>query len=209
MNSLQSEFIEFNLAKFGYTSTKDLIENFYLKAIGDSYQRVNKTISIENDIRDRFIYDFYHVSPILKNWLQLKILHVNWERWVFKNDNELGRADLSFELPGFDFIIECKKLKDDSPKYVNDGLKRFVDLEYAKKDEYAGMIGFIISGKTEIIISKLQTKCKAFNYSENEFCEQRLNNCKNSFNSCHIRSDDSEIKIYHLFFDFKFEKSTL
>ncbi len=203
MNNLQLDFIEFNLSKFGYTTIEDLIENCYLKAIVDSYQRVDKNISIENDIRDRFVHDFYHVSPILKKWLQLKILHVNWERWVFKNENDLGRADLSFELSGLDFIVECKRLKDARLEYVNNGVKRFVDLEYAKGDTYAGMLGFIISGEMEIIYGKLQNKCKAFNYSENDFCKQGFDGWKNAFKSCHNRTDNSEIKIYHLFFGFK------
>ncbi len=207
MSNLQSEFIEFNLSKFGYASIESFFENFYLKAIIDSYQRLDKSISIENDIRDRFIYDFYNNSPILKKWLQLKILHVNWERWVLKNENELGREDLSFELSGLDFIIECKRLKNASLKYLDEGLKRFVHLEYAENDEYAGMIGFIISGNTKNIYTKLQTKCKSFYYSENDFCKQGVETWAESFKSCHNRTNDTKIKIFHLFFDFKIKPS--
>lgn len=207
MSNLPTEFIEFNLSKFGYTSVESFVENFYLKAVIDSYQRLDKSISVENDIRDRFIFDFYNDSPILKGWLQLKILHVNWERWVLKNDTELGRADLSFELSGLDFIVECKRLRNANPKYLDEGLKRFVHLEYAEDDEYAGMIGFIISGNKITICDELQTKCKSFYYAENDFCNQRVEGWETSFKSCHNRTNDTNIKIFHLFFDFKVTSS--
>lgn len=207
MSNLPTEFIKFNLSKFGYTSVESFVENFYLKAVIDSYQRLDKSISVENDIRDRFIFDFYNVSPILKGWLQLKILHVNWERWVLKNDTELGRADLSFELSGLDFIVECKRLRNANPKYLDEGLKRFVHLEYAEDDEYAGMIGFIISGNKITICDELKTKCKSFYYTENDFCNQRVEGWETSFKSCHNRTNDTNIKIFHLFFDFKVTSS--
>lgn len=202
MNSLQSEFIEFNLSKFGFKSIEDLIENFYLKSIVDSYNRINKTISIENDIRDRFINDFYHVSPIIKKWLQLQILHVNWERWVFKKDSELGRADLSFEISGLDFIVECKRLKNASQKYIDDGLHRFIKLEYAENDTYSGMLGFIINGDIKTIKSSLFQKCKSVNLLKSDFSKSNYNAWTNSFKTAHSRVDNSEIKIYHLFFEF-------
>jgi hypothetical protein len=40
-----------------YKSKRDLYENLYLKAIIDSYIRIDKTQDFENNIRDRFVWD--------------------------------------------------------------------------------------------------------------------------------------------------------
>lgn len=201
MSNLQSDFIEFNISKFGYNSIEELIENLYIQAIIDSYSRIDNCIATENDIRDRFIYDFYYGESSLKQWLQLKIIHINWERWLFKEKNKLGRADLSFEMSGFDFIVECKRLKDASNKYINEGLQRFIKNEYAEKDSYSAMLGFVINNKSLDIKNKLYDKCKNVNYINNDFSKSNIDNWL-GFKSAHLRVDKSEINVFHLFFEF-------
>lgn len=199
----KNQFIQFGLDCFGFKSKQDLIENLYLKAIVDSYSRIDKSFGIENDIRDRFVYDFYHESPIIKKWLQKNILYINWERWVFKNKDDLGRADLSFAISGLEFIIECKRLKNDSQKYIDEGLRRFIDKEYAANETYASMLGFVINGNIENICNSLLGKCKTENHINSDFVRQKYTNWKHNFKTTHSREDSTEINIYHLFFDFK------
>lgn len=199
---MQADFINFNLNHFDYSSVKELIEKLYLNGIFESYQRIDKGIAIENDIRDRFVVDFQKNNSVLTKWIQTKILHVNWERWVFKNETDLGRADLSFELSGIDFIIECKRLKYADQKYINDGLNRFINIEYAKNDEYAGMIGFVISGDIDKISSGINSKVAVANYIDSSFAKEPNNTWGTSFNSSHSRVDKTSINIYHLFLKF-------
>jgi hypothetical protein len=117
----------------GYQSKQDLIENLFIKSIYDTYNRVDKNVGIENEIRDRFIYDFYHNSTLLKGLINKNILFVNWERWVFKNEVDLGRTDLSFAISGIEFIVECKRLKNASSQYIDEGLYRFINKDYSRK----------------------------------------------------------------------------
>jgi len=77
MQQTQNEYINFNLDRFNCSSVKELIEKFYLTGIIESYQRIDKQIAVENDIRNRFVKDFRFHNPILKPWIQSKILHVN------------------------------------------------------------------------------------------------------------------------------------
>ncbi len=198
----KEQFIKNGLSCLGFRSKQDLIENLYLKAIIDSYSRIDKNIGIENDIRDRFVYDFYHISPITKELLQSNILFINWERWVFKNEIDLGRADLSFAVSGIEFIIECKRLKNASQNYIDEGLNRFISNDYSENESYAGMIGFVTKGNIEEIKSGLFEKCKNKNYKSNKFCLERYQQWKHYFKSAHLRTDKSEINIYHLFFQF-------
>lgn len=202
MQQKQKEYIEFNLKQFKCSSVKELIEEFYLAGLVESYKRIDKRIAIENDIRDRFVKNFRSQNSILTRWIQLKILHVNWERWVFKNDNDLGRADLSFELPGFDFIVECKRLRYADKKYIDDGLNRFIELEYGKGDEYAGMLGFVVSGNKNTISENLEKRVTVVNGFDSDFSKESNPVWSPAFNSSHKRKDDSVIHIYHLFFNF-------
>ncbi len=198
----KNQFIQSGLKILKFKSKQDLIENLYLKAIVDSYSRIDKSIAIENEIRDRFIHDFYYQNPIIKELVQDNILQINWERWVFKNEDDLGRADLSFAISGLEFIIECKRLKNVSQKYIDEGLYRFINKEYSANESNAGMLGFVIKGCVKDISDGLQEKCKKESYKSSDFTEQLYNNWSHSFKTTHSRVDSTEINIYHLFFDF-------
>jgi uncharacterized protein (UPF0297 family) len=198
----KDQFIALNLGCLGYKSKQDLIENLYLKAISDTYNRINKHIGIENDIRDRFIYDFYHVSPLLNKLIQTNILYVNWERWVFKNEEDLGRTDISFAISGFEFIIECKRLKNVNQKYIDEGLTRFVNGDYLSRESYAGMIGFITEGDPDYIHEQMKEKCKTESYINSSFIAEPLIGFKYYFKTTHMRKKMPIVNIYHLFLEF-------
>lgn len=199
----KNQFIQFGLGCLGFKSKQDLIENLYLKSIIDSYERIDKSIGIENDIRDRFVQDFYYQNSITKDLLQKNILYINWERWVFKNEDDLGRADLTFAISGLEFIIECKRLKNASQKYIDEGLRRFIDKEYSANEIYASMLGFVTNGNIENIYNSLLEKCKTENYINSDFVRQKYTDWKHNFKTTHSRKDSTEINIYHLFFNFK------
>ncbi len=198
----KSQFIQFGLGMLGYKSKQDLIENLFIKSIYDTYNRIDKNDGIENDIRDRFIYDFYHTSTLLKGLINKNILFVNWEKWVFKNVEDLGRTDLSFAISGFEFIIECKRVKNSNPKYIGDGLIRFINKEYSENESFAGMIGFVVEGDIKRVCSSLMEKCMQENYIESEFTHLKVDYAETSFNTTHKREGIVEINIYHLFFEF-------
>lgn len=198
----KEQFISNGLSCLGYKSKQDLIENLYLKAIVDSYNRIDKSIGIENDIRDRFVYDFYNLSPLLMKWIQANIIYVNWERWVFKNSIDLGRADLSFAISGFEFIIECKRLKNANQKYIDEGLYRFLNNAYSAHESCSAMLGFVIEGNIEHIRSGIMRKCEKEQCVHNDFSRQKYIEWEYSFKTTHSRKDNSEINVYHLFFEF-------
>jgi hypothetical protein len=204
MNS-KNQFVLNVLGMLGYKSKQDVIENLFIKSIQDTYIRIDKNIGIENDIRDRFIYDFYYNSTLLKGLINRNILFVNWERWVFKNADDLGRTDLSFAISGIEFIIECKRLKSVSAQYIEEGLYRFINKDYSENETYAGMMGFVVDGDIKSICSSLEIKCKAENYCENDFVKAKTNIQENSFITSHYRKEIDSINIYHLFYAFNLE----
>ena len=203
MSASQTEFIVDNLSKLGYSSKRDIIEKLYLGSLKGSYERLDKALSTENDIRDRFVDDLYHneQSPI-KKWLQYKVIYLNWENWSFDGDGLKVRSDFSFKFSGMEFIIECKRLKSADKAYVEEGLERYVNLKYAKGDEYAGMIGFVIEGDKNMISEGLRGKIKPLPHTESIKKTLPIP----FFNSIHQRADNSQIELYHLFFDFKLSK---
>ncbi len=198
----QKEFINFALNHFGYQTPRELIERLYLQTLINCYENIKFTCDLENDIRDQFVKQLHLTSHVLGKLVQNKIVYINWERWVFTDADELGRADLSFSISGIDFLIECKRLKYADINYIREGIARFINLKYAKGDEYSAMIGFVISGNISEIIRKLKVK---INQSElahtKELIEQRVSNWKYSFQTKHQRIDKSEIHLFHLFFN--------
>ncbi|MCX6579416.1 MAG: hypothetical protein NT166_04470 [Candidatus Aminicenantes bacterium] len=198
------QFMSFALDKLGFKSQEDLFENLYLKAFIDSYHRIGKDSILEEKIRDRFVFDLERENPLTKNLIQQQILLLNWERWQNVSEEERSRADISFSISGFEFIIECKRLKYADNRYLEGGLKRFVELKYAKNDSHAGMIGFVINGEIKPIVEVLKAKVNAFHFtpgSENLLKKSCLD-WEYSFQSRHDRSKNTQIQLYHLFFDF-------
>jgi len=200
----RKEFMEFALDKLGFKTKEDLYENLYLRAFIDSYRRIGKASILEEKIRDRFVYDFEWKNPLIKDLIQQQILILTWERWLNVSEEEKSRADISFSISGFEFIIECKRLKYADSRYLDYGVKRFVELKYAKNDTHGGMIGFVIDGDIRNIVNNLKSKIKDFNFSpgfENLLKKSYLT-WEHSFQSRHDRRDNTCIHLYHLFFDF-------
>ncbi len=203
--SKKNQFVQFGLGLLRYQSKLDLIENLFIKSIYDSYLRIDKVQGSENEIRDRFIRDFYFESNLLKGLIQSNIVFVNKERWVFKNNNEQGRTDLSFAISGFEFVMECKRLKNVSSQYIDEGLYRFINKEYSENETYSGMMGFVVGGNIKSICSSLLEKCKQVNYCESEFVRSKVNTSETSFITSHNRENKEVIHIYHLFLEFSME----
>lgn len=194
----QAEFVQEIIKKIGYGSKRELIEKLFIQSLIDSYQRIDKNIGFENEIRDRFMKDLYQTNSKIKQWLQLKWIDLIWENWVFTPEFQLARTDIAFKLTGLHFIIECKKLKSPAKAYIDEGLDRFVKLQYAEGDEYGGMIGFVIKGDKSTISQKLQEKIAPLGHTN----IIRKGAAEPGFNSVHSRTNKSQIELYHLFFDF-------
>lgn len=200
----KEDFMYFALDKLEFKTKEDLYENLYLRAFINSYQRIGKTSILEKKIRDKFVYDFEWVNPLTKDLIQQQLLILTWERWLNVSEQEKRRADISFSISGIEFIIECKRLKCADSGYLDNGIKRFIDLKYAKNDTHGGMIGFVIDGDIKKIVNNLKSKVKDFHFSPG-FENLLKKSClawEPSFQSRHDRRDDSCIHLYHLFFDF-------
>ncbi len=194
-------------SRIPYKSKTDLYENLYLQSIIDSYEIIDKQYGKEEEIRDRFYADLTQRNPLTKYWFDLELLDIRFEKWKMDNKNNKSRVDLSFFWSGLgNFEIECKRLFKQPSKneaYINDGLVRFINLKYAEKNEYAGMIGFIVTGEIDKIQSELSSKVHDY-HADNQIItsSNKQLNWKNSFISNHIKINNSKIKVYHLFFQF-------
>ncbi|MCH7964517.1 MAG: hypothetical protein IH852_11345 [Bacteroidetes bacterium] len=202
---MNSKFVRIWSSHLPYRSQVDLYENLYLKAIIDSYYHIDKRKGKEEKIRDRFYYDLTHRNPLTKKWCDLELLDIRFEKWKMDTDKNKSRVDLSFFWSGFSYFeIECKLLFQQPSKneaYFNDGLIRFINLKYAEKNEYAGMLGFVVSGDIETIRDKILSRTKTF-YPSASPIQSNFINWKYIFISHHLKKDKRNIRIYHLFFQF-------
>ena len=205
---LKEEFYLFALEKLNYKSRKDLYENLYLRAIVDSYQRINKSAAPENEIRDRFILDLERENELTKDWIHNDIMQLDFERQHFVSPSEKRRADIVFFITGIGkFTIECKRLFKESSRnqeYINEGLKRFVELKYSKNEGYAGMIGFVVSGNIRTITENLRWKVGNYFFvsEQSSLLRKKCIGWEYSFESKHHRTNNTQIHVYHLFFEF-------
>lgn len=200
--AIVDDFLNNNLSRLGYASKKQIIEQLYLQSLVDSYKRIVHTVAKENDIRDRFIKDLYSTPSKLKTWLDLKIIYLDWENWKLTPSLALARADISFKLSGCEFLIECKRLSSVDKAYFDEGLHRFITHHYAKGDDYAGMIAFVISDRGGLILNGLKAKAASFHPASTSFSSETFTGVDESFQSSHIRSDGSPVNVYHLLFEF-------
>jgi len=202
----QERFMQNALGCLNYKSEQNLYEELYLKAIIDSYQRIDKSVDLENVIRDRFVFDLERKNHLTQDLVQKGILQLDFERTHFVSETEKRRTDIVFFISGFgNFTCECKRLfRQDSKnnEYIDEGLKRFIELKYSKNNQYSAMLGFVVDGEIDKIKTFLLKKCEANNYIKNEFTEQEYFDWMNSFKTAHQRSDYTEIKMYHLLFSF-------
>jgi len=202
MSADQTAFFNAILNRMGYSSKRDIIDRLLLGSLVNSCARVDKNIGQENEIRDRVILDLLQTDTDIRKWLQNKWIDLLWENWVYTPDFELARTDIAFKMTGLHFVIECKRLKHADKAYIAEGLNRFIELRYAVGDEYAGMIGFVVSGDKTSICTNLRRTIEGLNHTTNASEVSDIP----SFTSQHIRTDRTEIEIHHLFFDFQLEQ---
>jgi len=204
-----------------YASHKEVIEALYLKAFVSAFDRVKVIEDIatlsENKIRDKFQYDFEHHNPVITEYLENRTITFDSESQIIE-EHETYRTDIKLFCACHlkQFVIECKRLDSARQVYIEggynktkeeyevNGIERYITLTYAKDDEYAGMMGFIIQGNPENIVKKLSHKVKSFHPSDEmeQLLKQECADWKLSFQSKHIRVNDKAIHLYHLFFDF-------
>ncbi|MDX2302190.1 MAG: hypothetical protein NW226_05285 [Microscillaceae bacterium] len=207
-----SEILKAFILKFlGYKSQEDIVENLYLKSFLDAYDRIKELDFkfLEEKIRDLFIKDFETENEYTQELLKERTIILTWERWYYLEKEEKSRADISFSFSGSDFVLECKKLSFADKKYLEEGIQRFIELKYAEKDNFAGMIGFIVSGNAERIVQNLKRKVKNFYPAPEmeEVIKLKVLEHALSFQSKHLRINDHSVHLYHLFFDFTHLKS--
>ncbi|MCD4730333.1 MAG: hypothetical protein K8R74_07025 [Bacteroidales bacterium] len=201
----EGKYYKFGNQHIFITSKKDVYEKLYLQAIIISCQVIDKSSALENEIRDRIVWDLQKNNPLISQLFQNEIVDIIPERYNLLSPTEKSRADICFHWSDFGkFEIECKRLFQQPSKneaYLNDGLVRFIDLKYAEKNEFAGMLGFVVSVNIEEIQEKLHNDTN--NFHPNDLNSNRDNlNWKYSFVSNHKKKDNRKLQIYHLFFQF-------
>ncbi|MBC8385857.1 MAG: hypothetical protein H8E57_10120 [Candidatus Cloacimonetes bacterium] len=222
MNNIVKDVSEMLSFRTKFETLKIVIEELYLIALTDSYKRLTHIPEInllsENKIRNKIQYDFEHNNKHISEYIQNETITFNSESQIVTEENETYRTDIKLYCRwyGRSFVFECKKFNPsnygyikghydkEKGKFVYNGIERFTELIYAEKDRYAGMIGFVCSGKIDKIIQNLKPKIINFKLVKNskDLLDRKCVNWKFSFQSIHNRENNTEIHLYHLFFDF-------
>jgi len=202
-----------------YSTIQSLVENLYLKAFIEAYGWIKKYESVngllENDIRNKFTHHFKHHNSFLKEYINNLTIIITKENEIYTKD-ETQRTDIELISSGHcnKFVVECKRLTYAETRYVKgtvkngiyeiDGMEKFIKLIYAEKDDYAGMIGFVIKGNPKKIINSLKEKVRVLSPAQEItfLLTQIYDGWQLSFQSKHLRKDNTELHLYHLFFDF-------
>lgn len=202
------EFIRNIYDSLKYKSYSSLVEDLYVSSLLDSFQRIKGIPGLnsktENEIRNYLVFDLENYNKLLSPYLQQKILKLTKENTILLTPEETKRTDIEFFMSGYgDFVAECKNLRSVDQRYIDDGVNRFINELYSKKDSDSAMLGFVISGNISSIIAGLKTrveKVDSFSKEDNHPDEK----CKEydfSFHSTHKRNSGNPILIHHLFVD--------
>jgi hypothetical protein len=107
------------------------------------------------------------------------------------------------QIPNRGYCIEAKRFYrgDSVSKYVNDeGVGAFICEEYAKDDDFGGMVGYIQKGAITDWVPKIDAKLAA----ETSTISKRLKSAqfkegpKNCYTSTHLRESGREIELVHV-----------
>lgn len=108
------------------------------------------------------------------------------------------------------YAIECKRLNKYSQKikyYIDGGILRFVETDYAKNLPLAIMIGYAEKGDMEIIVDKINDRLDKKFAGIETLRNLTKYNVEPNFDFCyhsrHIKKDKiGKISLYHLIFDY-------
>jgi len=104
----------------------------------------------------------------------------------------------------YQFFIECKLLRCNGKnrEYYRNGIQRFENNFYAKNMPFAAMIGYIERGEVRTITEDINNKIEAT--ATHLMHDISVNTgIPNSWCSGHQRHANIDIKLYHLFLDFR------
>lgn len=191
--------------------------------------RVTERSWEENVFTLRLGYDY--IRPIAFDYnLPLRVsvrtkTHTEVMRMGKQKTNEANEIDLQiFDIGEKDhhkkhFVWEAKRVGDKrldsaygnlNSEYVNEAIYRFIEREYADGLNDAGVLGYILAGNVEIIVEDINQsmsrirKKPALPTSNNLCISQSIHDFKDIYLSNHIRTDNTNIQLHHLFLTFDF-----
>jgi len=117
------------------------------------------------------------------------------------------------------FIWEAKRIGDKkinpayshlNSEYVNEAIYRFIRREYADRLDDAGVLGYVLAGEIKNIVNDVNQcmstihKNPPLPRSNHLQMTAPINNFQHIYQSHHIRTDNTTIKLHHLFLAFNF-----
>jgi hypothetical protein len=181
------------------------IHNCYKKMLID-YEFIENN---ENKIKNRLYKDYLNKQTIREELGLAEYLFKTETAFIDDNYNENGYSDIEvIDLIGSKksteayYIIECKRIDDVNPhyqsslnnKYINDGIKRFVDEKYPTHNKVNGMLGFIVKS------IDINDNCSHF--SDLKYYKF-IDDFEFSYRSNHTTTKtNKKITLYHLMLDF-------
>ena len=173
-------------------------------------------INDENKIRDVLLIKYLKDNSIRK---KIELTNYLFDREV-PEDISIGRTDIkvqtlnTFKDTSAYYILECKRINASNvsgttglnAKYIKNGICRFISETYSTYNKTNGMLGFIVQGID--IHKNIECINLLLNDSFKESSTVHLLKKKEiipefdfSYYSLH-KSNENEISIYHLMFDF-------
>jgi hypothetical protein len=116
------------------------------------------------------------------------------------------------------FVWEAKRVgdrnipqyKDLSSEYVHEAIYRFIRQEYADGLDDGGVLAYVLAGEAHAIVGNINQsmgnirKNPSLPESDHLKIVEPINNFRNIYQSQHIRTDGTPIKLHHLFLTFDF-----
>lgn len=186
----------------------------------------NTSISLENFLRDSFLYDFIQKSKKeykLFNPIYYKVigsfLYFAEVQTLFAQESKLRSSKIDIFVTNLNnkllgnnvqeqiyFDFECKRLNRSlKNEYVAHGIKRHLERDYRDGFSFTGMIGFVEEGNIDQVINDINKIIKKSSFfSASEYLNNiKLNRkFKNTYLSKHSKFNSDEFTIYHLLFDY-------
>lgn len=163
----------------------------------------------ENRITEEWVVEMNEIWPEFRRSFKIRLSPIQQKPDEHKKHPRGSAPTIDFVFRSYDisdiyFGAECKLLLDGCnkrrEKYVSEGLTRYLDNRYSNKASESSMVGYIVNDSIEDSLNVINNALTGLGIPST--LTRSLVSDDPYYLSKHLREDNSEILLHHLFFNF-------
>lgn len=219
--------------KFSKLTWEEFVQTVLILTVR-AYQAMQKACPVQHDWEENtftinLAYDYMHPLAFdmelpIRLWVRTKThtksMHTGDQATIEAKEIDLLLYDVwEREYHDVHFVWEAKRVGDKrveptysnlNAEYVNEAIYRFIHREYADGLKDAGVLGYVLGGEVGNIVGDINQSMgrlrvnKPLPVTNHLRAVPAINQFEDIYESTHTRTDNSSIRLHHLFLVFNF-----